>query len=213
MVLLILSLQTQTAGAAAGETFQLRQGSDVTCAITNNDIAPTLTLAKTLVNDNGGDLSIADFEISVDGTIVADGVANTVAANTDITISELDLDGYTAGVWECTDATGLTTALPSAGVAIGETFQLNPGSDVTCAITNNDIAPTLTLTKTLVNDDGGDFTVADFEISIDGAIVADGVANPVVANTDIIISELDLAGYTEGVWECTDASGLTAGLN
>ena len=201
-----------TAGVATGEIFQLKQGSDVTCSISNDDIAPKLTLTKTVINDNGGNLAIGDFDISVDGVEVIDSVASVVLANTDIVISELDLNGYTEGTWSCLDANALTTGLPTAGVATGETFQLTQGADVTCAITNDDIAPQLTLTKTLVNDNGGDLTIADFDISIDGTEVTSGVANPVAANVDIEISELDLDGYVEGAWACVDANGLATGL-
>ena len=201
-----------TAGAAIGTDLTLVEGANVTCSISNDDIAPQLTLAKTLVNDNGGDLLIEDFDISIDTVEVASNTATAVLANTDIVISELDLDGYTEGTWACVDANGLTTGLPATGAATGETFQLEPGSDVTCSITNDDIAPRLTLAKTLVNDNGGDLLVEDFDISIDSVEVINNMVTPVLANTDIVISELDLDGYTEGTWACVDATGLTTGL-
>ncbi len=201
-----------TAGAATGATLTLAPGADVTCEITNDDIAPLLTLTKTLVNDNGGDLTIADFDIAVDGTEVISGLASQVQANTGITISELDIPGYTEGVWACTDATGLTAAsdLPTAGVATGASLTLAPGAEVTCEITNDDVAPLLTLTKTLINDNGGELTIADFDIAVDGSEVINAAANTVLANVAITISELDVAGYTEGTWACTDANSLTA---
>jgi len=201
-----------TAGLATGETITLASGSDVTCVISNDDIQPTLTLTKTLVNDNGGLNAIVDFDLSIDGTVVSSGAPTNVLANTAITIAELDLDGYTEGTWSCTDANGLTTALPVAGVATGESLTLEPGSDVNCAITNDDVAPSLTLVKVLTNDNGGDKTIADFDISVDGVEVISGANNIVAANTDIIISELDLDGYTEGTWACTDSTGLTTTL-
>ncbi len=201
-----------TAGLATGESITLASGSDVTCSITNDDIAPTLTLAKTVVNDNGGDLVALDFGLSVDGAGVTTGVPTTVLSNTDIVIAELDVDGYTEGTWECIDANALTTGLPAAGVALGETINLASGADVTCSISNDDIAPTLTLTKSLVNDNGGISVIDDFDIAIDGTEVVNGAANTVLANTAITISELDLPGYTEGTWACTDANGLTTGL-
>lgn len=201
-----------TAGLATGEAITLASGSDVTCVISNDDIQPVLTLTKTLINDNGGLNTIADFDLSVDGIVVSNATPTNVLANTPITISELDLNGYTEGTWACTDANGLTTVLPSAGVATGETLTLEPGSDVNCAITNDDVAPSLTLVKVLTNDNGGDKTIADFDISIDGAEVLSGANNIVAANTDIVISELDLDGYTEGTWACTDSTGLTTTL-
>lgn len=207
-----LTTALPTAGAFAGETIELESGSDVTCEITNDDIAPTLTLAKTVINDDGGLKAITDFELSIDATIVADSVANTVMANSAITISELDLPGYTAGTWSCVDATALTTGLPTAGVATGEELTLAVGAVVTCSISNDDIAPTLTLAKTVINDDGGDLSIADFNLSIDGSTVLNGAANTVLANTSIEIAELDLPGYTEGTWSCVDSTGLTASL-
>jgi len=207
-----LTTTLPTAGLATGTSLTLNVGSDVNCAISNDDIAPTLTLAKLLVNDDGGDLTVPDFEISIDGSIVGNGIANTVLANTPISISELDLPGYTEGQWSCVDDSGLTLGLPAAGAATGETVSLAPGAEVICRITNDDIAPTLVLAKTVVNDNGGDKLVNDFDISIDGVEVANGVSNTVLANTDIEISELDLPGYTVGAWSCVDDQSLTTGL-
>ena len=197
----------------AGE-ITLAFGEQTVCEITNDDIAPTLTLEKTLTNNNGGDLEIADFEISIGTNIVTSGFPNTVAANADLTISELEKPGYTAGTWECTDAAGLTAVadLPLAGAAGGATFQLEPGSDVTCAITNDDIAPSLTLVKSVTNDNGGDLEVADFEMFIDTTPATSGTSVLVMANQNIVIRETDVVSYAEGTWECIDVTGLTAGL-
>ncbi len=207
-----LTIGLPTAGLATGESITLASGSDVTCSISNDDIAPTLSLAKTIVNDDGGLLVIDDFDISIDGTEVTNGVANTVLANSAIIISELDVDGYTAGTWACSDASGLTSGLPTAGTATGTAVELVPGAVVSCEISNDDIAPTLTLSKTLINDNGGSNVIDDFDISIDGTEVLSGVATTLLANTPVVISELDLPGYTEGTWACTDANSLTSGL-
>jgi len=135
-------------------------GEVAVCTIINDDIAPSLTLTKSIINDDGGALTDADFDLSIDGTVVSSGVAQTVTSNTPIQISELDLPGYTTGTWACSDASGLTAGLPTAGAATGTGIELSPGADVTCEIENDDIAPQLTLVKNLTNDNGGDLTVA-----------------------------------------------------
>ena len=57
------------------------------------------------------------------------------------TVSEDGLSGYQAGAWggDCPDGS-ITLAL---------------GQHATCTITNNDISPTLTVVKTIINDNGG----------------------------------------------------------
>jgi len=76
----------------------------------------------------------------------------------------------------------LTTTLPVAGVAAGETLTLEPGSEVTCSIVNDDIQPQLTLVVNVVNDNGGIATPANFDSAIDGLIVASASPNAVLAN-------------------------------
>jgi len=201
--------------ATGGTTMSLAPGSDVTCTIANDDIAPTVTLTKTIVNDHGGDLAVEDFDITLDGTVdVPNGVAQTVDANTDINISEVPVPGYQAvGEWSCTDSSGLSAGFPlTVPPAGGTAFQVAPGAVVSCTLTNDDIEPTLALVKIVENDNGGNGTIDDFDISIDtgsGAVeVDDGVATPVTANETITISELDLAAYAEGTWACTDGNSV-----
>jgi len=199
-------------GLFSGGNVTLAPGADVTCVITNDDIAPLLTLTKTLVNDDGGNLTIDDFDISIDGSEVPSGVAQTVASNTAIIIGELEPAGYQSGAWNCTDAAGLTSGLPTAGAAASESITLASGANVMCEITNDDIAPLLTLVKNVINDNGGNLDIDDFDISIDGSEVPSGTAQTVASNTPISISELDLAPYAEGTWSCSDANSLTTTL-
>jgi len=178
-----------------------------------------LVIVKQVINDNGGDLVLGDFGLTTnaptlpvfDSGVVA-GSTTTYTSETiyvppgTYTLEENDVAGYTEGAWSCTVGT-----VGSAAFDAGE-VTLAFGEQTVCTIVNDDIEPQLTLVKDLTNDNGGDLTIADFEISIDGGIVTSGVANPVLANTDIEISELDLDGYTEGTWECVDANLLSAGL-
>jgi hypothetical protein len=159
------------------------QPDDVwTCTITNTLRGGTLTLKKTVVNDDGGTASAnawtlhatGDGGFSGPGDII-DPPANTMAtisrgvkANVAYTLSESGgPSGYSEGVWSCS----------GGGTQNGNQITLAPNDNVTCEIVNNDIAPTLTLVKTIVNDDGG--TVTDpnaFNLRVDGVLVSDSAA-------------------------------------
>ena len=63
------------------------------CTITNDDVAPTLTLVKTVVNDNGGDADASGLPV-VRGCDVAQAwdVATAVTANVQHTATETPQD-------------------------------------------------------------------------------------------------------------------------
>ncbi|MDP1846264.1 MAG: hypothetical protein Q8K79_00615, partial [Solirubrobacteraceae bacterium] len=132
-------------------------GQTKTCTVTNNDIAPVLTVVKHVVNDNGGTKSAADFSLTVDDPGTNPAPFNGAEApGTDVavdpgaySVSEGAHDGY--AVSYSADCTGT--------LAIGETK--------TCTVTNNDIAPVLTVVKHVVNDDGGTKPAADFSLTVD----------------------------------------------
>ena len=97
---------------AANGTVTLAAGDNLTCTITNDDIAPTLTLVKTVINDNDGTLTVADFPLFIDATPVTSGAVNTVNAGAH-TASETQQSGYTASVWggDCAPNGAITLAL------------------------------------------------------------------------------------------------------
>ena len=68
------------------------------------------------------------------------------------------MPGYTPGTWSCTGGvvTGTTVVVPNGGV-------------VACQITNTAVAPTLTLVKVVVNDDGGTATGVGVDADRDGS--------------------------------------------
>jgi len=143
-----------TAGILGNDAFDagevtLAFGEQAICEITNDDIAPSLSLVKSVSNDHGGDLEIEDFDMFIDGGLVASGDSILVMANEDIVIREPDLAPYTEGVWDCIDANGLTADLPDNGLATGTTIQLSPGAEVTCSITNTDLGVDLSIVKTV----------------------------------------------------------------
>ncbi len=177
-------------------------GEVTTCTITNNDIAPTLTLVKTVVNDNGGDSAVSDFILKIDDTTVTSGTAATVSAGAH-TASEVSVSGYTASSWggDCNPDGTIVLAL---------------GDAKTCTITNDDIAPTVTLTKIVLNDDGGTAGVNDFGLTIGAVPVLSGQTLEVDANTPIALDEAGLTGYSfvsfSGDAQCPSSLGDTVTL-
>jgi hypothetical protein len=276
-------------GTLVGSTVTLDEDADVTCTITNDDVGPTLTLVKTVTNDDGGNAVVSDFPLFINGNAVTSGASNSLSANTLYTASETTLTGYTPSAWggDCAADGTITLAegqnatctitnddvaptlklvknvdngnggnaaaddwtlfaaaaepkdarnfsnlggsgdfesvfsntgydlSESAGPAgytagswscdggslVGSTVTLTEGeTDVTCSITNDDVGPTLTLVKIVVNDDGGNAVVSDFPLFISGVGVTSGASNPLSANTLYTASETSLDGYTPSAW-------------
>ncbi|HJX38325.1 MAG TPA: choice-of-anchor Q domain-containing protein, partial [Anaerolineae bacterium] len=172
---------------------------EATCSMVNDDIAPTLTLAKTVVNDDGGAATITDFQAYIDGQPVAWGVPQPIISGTH-TLSEKVMAGYEASPW-------------SSDCAPDGTITLGIDENATCSVVNDDIAPTLTLTKTVVNDDGGGATVTDFQAYLDGQPVPWGVPQPVNSGTHIV-SETQRLGYGSSSWggDCNAGGNVTVFL-
>jgi hypothetical protein len=201
------SLAGYTAGSwggdcAANGTVTLTPGQNATCTITNSDQVATLTLVKTVSNTHGGTATSASFTPSIDGTAATWGTAVGVSAGLH-TASETSLAGYTAGSW-------------GGACAADGTVTLTAGQNATCTITNSDVAPTLTLVKTVSNTHGGTATASSFTPSIDGTATTWGTAVSLGAGSHTA-TETALAGYTAGSWGGACAANgtvtLTVGQN
>ena len=187
-----------SAAPVIGSSITIGLGDTVTCTITNDDVAPKLTLVKSVDVGDGGDAVADDFQAYIDGNEVDWGVAQTLSVGNH-TASEDNLPGYDASDW--TGACGVDGSVT-----------LNEGDDLTCYITNDDVAPTLTLVKTVSNNYGGDKQVADFNLYIDGVAATSGVAYPVTANQVITATEDSVTGYTPSAWGTDCASNGTITL-
>ena len=128
-----------------GVTIDLVAGESINCVFFN-DADGSITLVKNLPNDNGGNAVPSDFTAYIDGNPVAWGVPQMVKPG-NYTAPETTLPGYAASDW-------FNACLADGSVIV------DPGQDVVCEITNDDIAPKLTLVKTVVNDNGGTLTVS-----------------------------------------------------
>lgn len=184
-------------------------GEEKTCTVINDDIAPKLTVTKTVVNDNGGTKVVSDFPLFVNGNGVTSGVQNTLSANVLYTATETTQTGYAPSAW-------------GGDCAADGTITLLPGDVKTCTITNDDIAPKLTLVKNLINDNGGAATLASFTLTADGTASNDITGtSPVVSGGTLqsdtfALSETNLPGYIASPWVCVGGtqvgSNITVGI-
>lgn len=173
-------------------------GESKTCTITNDDIAPTITLIKTVINDNGGTLLVSQVPLFIGGSPATSGTTYNVLANTLYTASETQQAGYLASVW-------------GTDCAANGTITLLPGENKTCTITNNDIAPVLTFIKLVNNTFGGTLGASDFPLFINSSLVTSGSANSLFANTLYTLSETQQYGYTGGIFsgDCATNGTIT----
>lgn len=165
-------------------------GGSATCTITNDDVAPTITLIKNVVNDNGGNAGVNDFGLTIGGTAVNSGVAQTVLANQAYALNEAGLTGY--NFVSIGGAAGDSSTCPAT---LGGTVTAGPGENIVCTIKNDDIAPTITLIKEIIIDNGGSAGVNDFGLTIGSTSVNSGVAMAVNANQAYALDEAGLAGF------------------
>ena len=103
-----------------------------TCTITNTSNPAYLTLTKTVQKDNGGDAIVGDFILTVNGEVVDSGDKVQYHAGMPLSIDEEVVPGY-----EFVSITG-DEACPAV---LGGEVTLQPGDDISCVITNTDIAP------------------------------------------------------------------------
>jgi uncharacterized repeat protein (TIGR01451 family) len=192
------SAWTCVGGSQNGNSISLSLGESATCTITNDDIAPSLTLVKAVENGNGGTAVATDWTLTASGPTPISGAGGAASGA-----------GFAAGTYTLSENAGPSGYAPSAWVCIGgsqngDQITLGLNESATCTITNNDVQPTLTLIKEVTVDDGGTATPTSFVLHYsDGVTTTDtssGYVNFVSANVDYTVSETDLPGYSAGTW-------------
>jgi len=133
---------TITGDCAANGSITLNPGDVKACTITNDDIAPSLTLNKVVVNDSGGTAAESAWMLTANGGAAgtlsgpgANGAADVVSgptfrAGTYALSESAGPGGYAASAWSCA---------PIA--ASGSNVTLGLGQSTTCTITNDDVPP------------------------------------------------------------------------
>ncbi|WP_274426913.1 DUF6923 family protein, partial [Chelativorans sp. YIM 93263] len=185
---------------------------------TDTDVSvPRLTLEKQVTNDDGGTADTADFTLTADGPVTISGVSGSadvtdaaVSAGT-YTLSETNQPGYTASDYSC--------VVDGGSPVTGNEITLANGQVAVCTITNDDALPTLTLAKTVVNDDVGTATTDDFTLEASGPTSFSGVSGdssvtnvPVEVGT-YTLSETTLPDYTGSDYSCVVNGGAPVSGN
>lgn len=150
-------------------------GDAVVCTITNEDQPATLTLVKTVVNNDGGTLEADDFPVFVNDDEVAWGTEISIPAG-EHAVSETQQPGYLAGPW-------------GGDCAADGTLNAEVGGTYTCTITNDDLPAGLTIVKEVLI---GDLEPADFPLLITNG---DGVTQTVSSGQ---VTTLPAGTYTIG---------------
>ena len=207
-----------TAAPAAGtfdsatRTFNLTAadtagGNAIACTFTN-DRLPVLTLAKTVVNDNGGAAVDTAWTLTATGPATisgTEGQAGITAAAVPVGTYTLSETGGPAGYaltgWACTN--GVT-------VDASNRIVLALGQTTVCTATNDDQPARLTLRKTVTNDNGGAAVntawtlTATGPTNLSGAHGAAAVTNAAVNPGTYTLAEANgPAGYAAtGAYSC-----------
>ena len=166
-------IQASGLPTAIDSGFTLLGGAAVSCVITNTTAQPTITLTKQIAG--GGRVTATDqFTVQIlDGTSVVSSTTDAPTAGAGITVSpgtgttgvftgtagttytltevgdqSTDLTAYTATI-TCSDASGLTTPLPSAAALPAGGYPLTPGplAEISCTITNTSTQPVVHVSK------------------------------------------------------------------
>ncbi|MCI4568814.1 hypothetical protein, partial [Lysobacter sp. CFH 32150] len=162
----VSSLSCSGVGGVSGTTagsFTLPD-NDVTCTFTNTRNTATLTLTKTVVNDNGGTTLATAWTLSASGPTPISGTTGSAA----VTNAVVDLGTYT--LVESGPGDYLQTGLACSGAADtspNDGLTLVAGEVVSCQFTNDDQAASLTLDKSAsVADTNGNLVMGDAGDSI-----------------------------------------------
>ncbi len=196
-----LSNGTST-GMLGGNTItgiQIQAGLETTCTFTDSK-QPRLTVNKVVVPS----ADTGKFNLQIDGTTAGSGANVGDGGTTGAVV--VSIGSHTVG-----ETAGTGTVLSDYTTTFGGDCNANggvtlaAGDNKTCTITNTR-KPRLTVTKIVVNDNGGTKQVGDFPLFVDGGSVTSGVQNTfsIGAHT---VSETQQTGYAGTIGGACGADG------
>lgn len=166
----------------------LSVNQNVVCTITNDDIAPTVTVTKNVLNPYGSPLSPSAFPLFIDATSVTSGTSYTQFNAGVHTISETQHSGYsfTSVSGDCAINNDIISLL------------LSLDGHANCMLTNTAVQPKLIVKKKVINDNSGKSNPEDFTITVTG--------NPVVVPSFPGSSAGTAVGLNEGSYSVGEVS-------
>jgi uncharacterized repeat protein (TIGR01451 family) len=166
--------------------------NDVTCTFANTRNTATLTLTKSVVNDNGGTALAAAWTLSASGPTPISGTTGSAA----VTNATVDLGTYTLA--ESGPGDYLQTGLACGGAADinpNDGLTLAAGEVVSCQFTNDDQTASLALAKSAsVADTNGNTVTGDAGDTITYTFSATNTGT--VTLTAVTVSDLLLPGLS-----------------
>ena len=209
---------------AAATSITLGLGDTGVCKITNDDQAPSLTLNKIVVNDNGGSRAESEWTLTANGGTAGTLSGAGAAGSSDVVsgtgfkagsynLSESGPTDYTASSWSCSKNGGAYAAATSITLGLGDTG--------VCKITNDDQAPSLTLNKIVVNDNGGSRAESEWTLTANGGTAGTLSGAGAAGSSDVVsgtgfkagsynLSESGPTDYTASSWSCSKNGGAYA---
>lgn len=164
----VSEVEANTGGYAttysAGCSGTIIEGQTKVCTITNDDISGQLRVVKKVVNNNGGNAEASDFTLSVNGQAKTQNQYFAVTPGV-YAVTESGPAGY--------EQTGIACVDDGTKQSLTHPVTVQLGQSVTCTVTNDDIAPKLTVIKHVINDNGGTKVASDFTMLISGNNASD----------------------------------------
>lgn len=163
---------------AIGE-ITIAKGEHKECTITNTHTKGYLKVVKEVINNDVGIKQASDFQMQIDGVNVEQNVDIEVYTGTRV-VSEADTLGYDVTFSGDCDSSGHVT--------------VTEGSHKTCTVTNDFPTFTVTVTKNVVNNNGGNNTAEDFILFIGSQMVPSGQPIKVAVGSHQV-TESGVEGY------------------
>ena len=181
----------------------IKSGTVTTCTFTDRARTGSLTVIKTVVNDNGGTATAGQFTYTLGDGSSATNEPGTVSPG----LSYVRTQGTTYAVAE--------NAGGPAGYSVSYSADCTgaiTATTKTCTITNNDNAPALHLRKTVTNDNGGAALATAWTLTatgtggtptnLSGSTPVDSGATFKADTYTLAETGGPASGYTAGSWSC-----------